>query len=272
MTMMMPMERVLTGFEEQVNAVLHDLPGKVRVDPTLRGVAPDFLVQAPDGRSLVVQAKDWKPSQKNLRRAATQAKQLRDTTGADHAFVVLPGQGTSRPERGVLFQGELLDILSENFTRTPASGRRRTLAVITKPLVFVAMPFQPHFDDVFSVAIVGSVRAAKASCKRVDQEEYSSDIVDKIQSLIRQSTAVIADVSESRPNVLYEVGFAHALGKPTVLISSTPLDQLPFDIRNSNTIPYQQGQTSKLKPGLTRRLKAALSEGTLRASARKRSA
>jgi hypothetical protein len=272
LAMMMLMERMLTGFEEQINTVLKDLPGKVQIDPTLQGVVPDFLVQAPDGRTLIVETKDWAGTKANLRRAESHAQQLKVTTGADASFVVLPGKGTSRPELGVLFQEELDDVLREELASTPTPRRRRMMAVLRKPLIFVAMPFQPQYDDVFSIAIVGSARVAKAACKRVDQEDYSGDVVEKIQSLIRQSAAVIADLSEARPNVLYEVGFAHALRKPTVHISSTPLDRLPFDVRNWNTIPYEQGQTNKLKPTLTKRLKAALSEGRPRGSSSRRRA
>ena len=44
-----------------------------------------------------------------------------------------------------------------------------------------------------------------------------------VRTLIRESSAVICDLSEARPNVLYEAGFAHALDKPTIHICSTPL-------------------------------------------------
>ncbi|MGD0173670.1 MAG: hypothetical protein ABSC61_04430, partial [Anaerolineales bacterium] len=87
---------------------------------------------------------------------------------------------------------------------------------------------------------------------------FSGDIVDEIKRLIASSVAVIVDLSEAKPNVLYEAGFAHALKKPTVHISSTPLSDLPFDIRNWNTLLYQRGQTIKLQDPLARRLRAVL--------------
>jgi nucleoside 2-deoxyribosyltransferase len=80
--------------------------------------------------------------------------------------------------------------------------------------------------------------------------------VEEIHRLIRKSTVVIVDLSESKPNVLYEAGFAHALKKPCIHICSTPMDKLPFDVAQWKTTPYQSGQTHKLRKDLTQRLKA----------------
>ena len=75
-----------------------------------------------------------------------------------------------------------------------------------------------------------------AACVRTDKEEFSGENAERIRVLIRQSVDVICDLSESRPNVLYELGFAHAFEKPTIHICSTPLDNLPFDVRNWSTL------------------------------------
>jgi nucleoside 2-deoxyribosyltransferase len=74
--------------------------------------------------------------------------------------------------------------------------------------------------------------------------------------MIRKSVAVIVDLSESKPNVLYEAGYAHALKKPCIHICSTSMDKLPFDVAQWKTTPYQAGQTHKLRKDLTQRLKA----------------
>ena len=63
---------------------------------------------------------------------------------------------------------------------------------------------------------------------------------------------------QARPNVLYEAGYSHALPRPTVHICSTPLSELPFDVRNWNTIKYKKGQTTVLRDPLIRQLQAAL--------------
>jgi nucleoside 2-deoxyribosyltransferase len=90
----------------------------------------------------------------------------------------------------------------------------------------------------------------------VDQTEFSGDIVEEIKRLISESIAVIVDLSEGKANVLYEAGFAHALRKPSVHISSTDLSELPFDVRNWSTIKYNKGQTTAIRKPLVKRLGA----------------
>lgn len=124
--------------------------------------------------------------------------------------------------------------------------------------LFAAMPFSPDYDDAFLVGMAGAAKAANAVCERVDHESFSGDVVAEIKKMIRRSAAVIVDLSDNRPNVLYEAGYAEALSIPTIQICSTPLDQLPFDVRNSRTHPYRKGQTHKLARDLARLLKNVL--------------
>lgn len=125
--------------------------------------------------------------------------------------------------------------------------------------IFIAMPFAAEYEDVFFGPIASSARAVGGVAHRVDLEEYTGAIIEEVRRHLRQSEVVIVDLSESKPNVLYEAGFAHALEKPTIHICSTSLASLPFDVRNFNTIQYRKGQTYKLRRPLTRRLNAAIS-------------
>ena len=68
--------------------------------------------------------------------------------------------------------------------------------------------------------------------------------------MIRAAKVVVADLSDSRPNVLHEVGFAEALQKPVIQICSTPTANLPFNVRNNQTIKYSIGQAAKLRKRL----------------------
>jgi hypothetical protein len=65
---------------------------------------------------------------------------------------------------------------------------------------------------------------------KVDQHMDSTDrIVPAIFSSIRRAAFVIADVSEERPNVYFELGYAKALDKEIVM-TATEETELPFDV------------------------------------------
>jgi nucleoside 2-deoxyribosyltransferase len=109
--------------------------------------------------------------------------------------------------------------------------------------------------------MTGAAAAADAVCVRTDQYDFEGDIVVEVKKQIEQSLAVIADLSDSSANVFFELGFALGLTKPVVPICATPLEKLPFDVRNWNVVKYQFGQTAALKPKLARRLRNAVGTG-----------
>ena len=55
---------------------------------------------------------------------------------------------------------------------------------------------------------------------------------------IAHSDLLIADITYDRPNVYYELGFAHGLGRPVVLLARNGTE-LHFDIKDYNTIFYK---------------------------------
>ena len=103
-----------------------------------------------------------------------------------------------------------------------------------------------------------AAEAVGAACIRVDHEEFAGDVVAEIKDQIASAAAVIADASGSRPNVLFEMGYANGLRLPVIQICSTPLDELPFDIRNENTLRYVLGQVHELRKNLERRLRGVV--------------
>jgi hypothetical protein len=124
--------------------------------------------------------------------------------------------------------------------------------------IFAAMPFDDVYDDVYFVAMAGAAKRLKGLCDRTDHSHFVGDIPAVIRQMIRASDVVICDLSEAKPNVLYETGFAHALEKKAVHICSTPLNKLPFDVSHFNTIEYHRGSTHKLIEPLVERLRAIL--------------
>ena len=244
---------------EQIADDLTDAGIDFKRQVAIGGVQPDFVVEAPDGRRFVIEVKAWKKSPGIRKRAEHQADLYRENVGADLAFLVVGALERSRVPLGVVTTDKLIPALQEALAEESPPVRRRKPALKTElPHVFVAMPFAPKYDDVYFLAMVHAVKSNNAVCQRVDQIDYAGDIVLKTEELIRDAVAVIVDLSEAKPNVLYEAGYSHALLKPVVHICSTPIDELPFNVAHWPTIPYRQGQIHRLRRPLTKRLKELL--------------
>ncbi|MBT5366664.1 MAG: hypothetical protein HOL05_01370, partial [Nitrospinaceae bacterium] len=103
--------------------------------------------------------------------------------------------------------------------------------------VFVLMPFDPEFDAVFSKLIVPTLEGNCFSVNRADSALDQENILKNIIRNISKADLVIADMTTMNPNVMYELGIAHAFSKPTVLIAQS-IDDVPFDLRSYRVITY----------------------------------
>jgi hypothetical protein len=74
-------------------------------------------------------------------------------------------------------------------------------------------------------------------CVRGDDMFGSAVVMDDVLSAIRASTVVIADLTGRNANVFYEVGIAHAIDKPVLLMAQS-LDDVPFDLRHRRVLIY----------------------------------
>lgn len=109
---------------------------------------------------------------------------------------------------------------------------------------FVIMPFAPEFDDVYETikSSVESITPDKVGrCFRLDESRPAGRITDRLLAELRSATLCVADITGSKPNVMWEVGFAMALKKPTIIITQE-LGKLPFDIKDMQTIEYDRGR------------------------------
>lgn len=220
----------------------------------------DFYVLTPSGSSLVFEVKTWQPTPSNQERATNLASLYKSASGADDAFVVMPGLTKNQPEKGLVSAEKFTGFLTEYVATIPRSSHPTQPQVrpIPDKSIFVAMPFAPKYDDTFLVAMQPAALDLQADCVRVDYTQFTGDIVAEIKRLIRKSTAAIADLSDSRPNVLYEMGLAEAQGLSVIQICSSDLKELPFDVRNNKTIEYSIGQVSKLRPKIHNALSAVI--------------
>ena len=104
--------------------------------------------------------------------------------------------------------------------------------------VFVVMPFAKEFEDVYLLGIRDVAETSGFIVERADDIEHSDNILDVICAKINAADAIIGDTTGANPNVFYEIGYAHALKCPTILIARKGSD-LPFDLQGKNHIMYE---------------------------------
>jgi hypothetical protein len=122
-----------------------------------------------------------------------------------------------------------------------------------KPFAFVLMPFDEAFDDVYKLGIKPACEDAGAYCERVDEQTYDGMILARIYNQIAKADIVISEMTGRNPNVFYETGYAHALGKRTVLLTRGAGD-IPFDLKSFPHIVYE-GKIAHLKQQLESRIR-----------------
>lgn len=104
---------------------------------------------------------------------------------------------------------------------------------------FVIMPFDDEFDAVYSKLIAAPLREVGYDVNRADDVETRQNILADVVRGIAEADLVIADLTASNANVFYELGLAHAMGVPTVLIADREsANDIPFDLRQYRTEFY----------------------------------
>lgn len=106
-------------------------------------------------------------------------------------------------------------------------------------MCFAVMQFTDEFNALYQDVIRPACESYGFKVVRADDFYTSGQIVDDVTKSIRSAALIIADVTPDNANVFYEVGFAHAIGKPTILLSDRKRDRLPFDISGFRTIFYE---------------------------------
>ncbi|HEY3929855.1 MAG TPA: hypothetical protein VGL89_15900 [Candidatus Koribacter sp.] len=66
------------------------------------------------------------------------------------------------------------------------------------------------------------------------------------------------EITPVNANVFYELGYAHAIGKPTILLANGNLEKLPFDISGYRVVYYSDtiGGKSDIEATLLKHLKS----------------
>jgi hypothetical protein len=126
--------------------------------------------------------------------------------------------------------------------------------------IFVLMPFKKSLNKRYEI-IQRVVEEAGMRAERVDRQFFHRQgITDRIIQQIESADILVADLSSGNPNVMYEVGWAHAKSQLFIPLTNKP-KKIPFDLKNKRHVIF--GDLKDLKTKLARELEALKAEAEL---------
>lgn len=124
---------------------------------------------------------------------------------------------------------------------------------INKGFAFVAMPMDENdaqLEDVLDAIKEGTSRCG-IQAERVDEQQSNEKISDRMLESIQKAEYVIVDLTNARPNVYYEAGYAQGLNKTPIYIARHGT-KLEFDLKDYPIIFFKN--LKELKSGIENRL------------------
>jgi hypothetical protein len=127
-----------------------------------------------------------------------------------------------------------------------------------KGLVFVVMPFRGQDMTDAYTAIKDECRKIKLKAMRVDEKTGSGFIIREITNLIERAEFLICDLTHERPNVYYELGYAHGVGNEAmdILLIAKEGTTIHFDIAQLRVQYYSS--TEHLRAIISKALRAMI--------------
>jgi len=110
-----------------------------------------------------------------------------------------------------------------------------------KDTCFIITPFSGWFDDYYDRIYRPAIEAGGLIATRADDLYRPGTIVNDIWKFTQDARIVLADLTHKNPNVFYELGLAHALAKPAILITES-IDDVPFDLRSLRVLQYDKNR------------------------------
>jgi hypothetical protein len=123
--------------------------------------------------------------------------------------------------------------------------------------VFIIMPFATELETTYTI-IQDACRQFSLHAVRGNEMFGATHVIEDIWSALFFCRAVICDCTGRNPNVFYELGIAHTLGKQVMLLSKNEAD-IPFDLRHWRFCIYNDNQ--QLRNGVCDALVSILNVG-----------
>ncbi len=127
---------------------------------------------------------------------------------------------------------------------------------------FAIMPFHDDvIQEVYTEYTKPTIEEAGIKCIRGDDIFSTSSIMEDIFAAICRANVIIGEFTGRNPNVLYEAGIAHTLGKPLIGITQN-IEDVPFDLRSIRHIVYKTTPSGlkQFKEALKNTLSAVMSQ------------
>ena len=243
---------------------------ELTIETAEEGIRLDIEATSPDKQAVVIQCKAYKQlaGLRTAREFASVIGFLRESKPQLQGWLVTTSGFTKRAMHELdrfRLKGLTVRELSHHLTPksiigTNAQEKRAqdvTDARSRYKRIFVISPFDDEMDDVFILGIRWAADQLGAVAERADDLEHNGEIVAEIKAAIQQYDVIVGDTTGGNPNVCYEVGYAHALNKPTILICRKG-EKLPFDLQGTNHIMYPN--VLGLRAPLKEKIEAALKE------------
>lgn len=133
--------------------------------------------------------------------------------------------------------------------------------LIEHDLCFVLIPFREPFYRIYEDHIKPTLEAAGLRVTKADDVFTPTAIIEDIWECVNKSRLLVADVTGRNPNVFYELGMAHTVGKEVIILTQDEGD-IPFDLRHLRYFKYTDNEEGweTLRRNLTKAAQAIVKQ------------
>jgi hypothetical protein len=114
---------------------------------------------------------------------------------------------------------------------------------------FMIMSFAASYSGIYLDIIKPLMSDLKLTITRGDEFNSTRGVImEEVWAALNACRFVIAEISGGNDNVFYELGIAHTLNKPAILITqSKTAEEIPFDVRHLRYIRYENTAAGGMK-------------------------